>query len=396
MQKGSVGIVETKTFTFAHPPDEMALDSGERLGPITIAYETYGVLSEKADNAILITHALSGDAHVAGFHSEKDKKPGWWDYTVGSGRTFDTDKYFVICSNVIGGCKGSTGPISIDPKTGRPYNLDFPVVTIGDMVRAQRHLIDSLGIERLLAVVGGSMGGMQVLEWAIKYPESVASAIPIATSSRLTAQGIAFDEVGRQAIYGDANWEKGSYTLKKKIPAQGLAVARMLAHITYLSEDSMHEKFGRELKDKKRLGYDFTTDFQVESYLRYQGESFIKRFDANTYLYITKAIDYFDLHRDYGTLENAFTNVQSKFLVISFSSDWLFPTAQSKEIVRALKIHRKQVSFCEINSPYGHDAFLLRNDMMEKLIADFISHVYGCWSSKCPMDRDTTIESIST
>lgn len=376
-ENSSVGVVETQYFTFAEPPNEMQLENGERLGPITLAYETFGVLNSERDNAILLCHALSGDAHVAGYHSQEDHKPGWWDFMVGSGRPFDTDKYFVICSNVIGGCKGSTGPSSVNPKTGKPYNLSFPVVTIGDMVKAQKSLIEHLGVKKLLSVSGGSMGGMQVLEWAIEFPLMVTSAIPIATTSRLNAQGIAFDEVGRQAIYADANWQKGEYSHTTKIPAEGLAVARMLAHITYLSEESMHEKFGRRLREKERYGYDFSTDFEVESYLRHQGESFIKRFDANTYLYISKAIDYFDLQRDYGSLENAFKNVPARFLVISFSSDWLFTTAQAKEIVRALKVNRKNVTFYEIPSPYGHDAFLMRNPAMEKMISDFLSHAYA-------------------
>ena len=376
-ENSSVGVVETQYFTFAEPPNEMQLENGERLGPITLAYETYGVLNSERDNAILLCHALSGDAHVAGYHSQEDRKPGWWDFMVGSGRPFDTDKYFVICSNVIGGCKGSTGPSSVNPKTGKPYNLSFPVVTIGDMVKAQKSLIEHLGVKKLLSVSGGSMGGMQVLEWAIEFPLMVTSAIPIATTSRLNAQGIAFDEVGRQAIYADANWQKGEYSHTTRIPAEGLAVARMLAHITYLSEESMHEKFGRRLREKERYGYDFSTDFEVESYLRHQGESFIKRFDANTYLYISKAIDYFDLQRDYGSLENAFKNVPARFLVISFSSDWLFTTAQAKEIVRALKVNRKNVTFYEIPSPYGHDAFLMRNPAMEKMISDFLSHAYA-------------------
>jgi len=376
MDKDSVGIVETKYFTFAEPPNEMLLESGEKLGPVTIAYETYGELNFSADNAILITHALSGDAHVAGFHSKNDRKGGWWDFMVGPGRPFDTNKYFVICSNVIGGCKGSTGPTSVNPKTGKPYNLSFPVVTIGDMVKAQKELVLHLGVKKLLTVVGGSMGGMQVLEWAIKYPDMVATALPVATTSRLNAQGIAFDEVGRQAIYADAHWQKGNYSENELVPAQGLSVARMLAHITYLSEESMHEKFGRRLREKERYGFDFSTDFEVESYLRYQGESFIKRFDANTYLYITKAMDYFDLCRDFGSLENAFKDVRAKFLVLSFSSDWLFPTAHSKEIVRALMVNRKDVTFCEIPSPYGHDAFLLRNEYMEKMVTDFLFYAY--------------------
>ncbi len=373
---GSVGLVKTQKFTFARPPGHMQLESGEKLGPVTIAYETYGTLGPEGDNAILVTHALSGDAHVAGYHQKTDRKPGWWDFMIGPGKPLDTEKYFIVCSNVIGGCKGSTGPMSINSSTGKPYNLSFPVVTIGDMVKAQKKLVDHLGIKKLLTVIGGSMGGMQVLEWTIKYPEMVASAIPMATSSRLSAQSIAFDEVGRQAIYADANWQKGNYNLENKIPAQGLAVARMLAHITYLSEESMHEKFGRTLVQKERYGYDFSMDFQVESYLRYQGESFIKRFDANTYLYITKAIDYYDLTREHGSLTNAFKHVKAKYLVISFSSDWLFPTVQSREIVRALQINRKTVSFCEVPSRYGHDAFLLRNADMEKMVADFIYFVY--------------------
>ncbi len=376
MDANSVGIVETKYFTFAQPPNALQLESGEKLGPVTLAYETYGNLNDKGDNALLIAHALSGDAHVAGYYSQDDTKPGWWDFMVGPGRPFDTNKYFVVCSNVLGGCKGSTGPTSINPATGKPYNLNFPVVTIGDMVKAQRELVRHLGINKLLAVVGGSMGGMQALEWAIKYPDMVAAALPIATTSRLNAQGIAFDEVGRQAIYADANWKNGDYSDYSLLPAQGLSVARMLAHITYLSEEAMHTKFGRRLQEKERYGYDFSTDFEVESYLRYQGESFIKRFDANTYLYISKAIDYFDLSRDYGSLENAFKNVQAKFLVLSFTSDWLFTTAQAKEIVRALMVNGKHVTFCEIPSNYGHDSFLLKNPCMEKMIADFLSYAY--------------------
>ncbi len=374
MNETSVGIVETKYFTFAEPPHKMELESGEKLGPITLAFETYGKLSENRDNAILVEHALSGDAHVAGRHHPNDRKPGWWDFMIGPGRSLDTDKFFIICSNVIGGCQGSTGPSSINPATGKHYNLDFPVITIGDMVRAQTHLIDHLGIDRLLSVIGGSMGGMQALEWGIEYPDRVASMIPIATTTRLTAQGIAFDEVGRQAIYADANWKNGNYIEYGIIPKEGLAVARMLAHITYLSEESMHEKFGRRLREKERYGYDFSTDFEVESYLRYQGESFTQRFDANSYLYITKAIDYFDIYQKYGSLEKAFEKMSAKVLVLSFSSDWLYPTSQAREIVHALKVNGKNVSFCELSAPYGHDAFLLPNPDMEKMIADFISH----------------------
>ncbi len=371
----SVGIVETQYFTFAEPPNEMPLESGEKLGPITLAYETYGRLNDRRDNAVLICHALSGDSHAAGYYSEQDRKPGWWDFMIGPGRAVDTDKYFVICSNVIAGCRGSTGPSSLRPD-GRRYNLSFPVVTIGDMVRAQARLIDHLGIEKLLCVMGGSMGGMQALEWMVEYPERVASAIPHATTSRLTAQGIAFHEVGRQAIYADPDWHRGDYLDYGVIPRRGLAVARMLAHITYLSEESMHRKFGRRLRARERYGYDFSTDFEVESYLHHQGESFVQRFDANSYLYITKAIDYFDLKQDYGTLEDAFSRVTAKVLVFSFTSDWLFPTAQNKEIVRALQAHRKPVSFVEFDSPYGHDSFLIENPQQEKLVADFLAHVY--------------------
>ncbi len=372
----SVGIVKRHYFTFGEPPNEMPLESGENLGPITLAYETYGTLNEAKDNAILITHALSGDSHVAGYYSEKDRKPGWWDFMIGPGRAIDTNKYFVIGSNALAGCQGSTGPSSINPTTGKRYNLSFPVITIGDMVRAQTHLIDFLGIDKLLAVIGGSMGGMQALEWAIEYPNRLVSCIPHATTTRLNAQGIAFDEVGRQAIYSDPDWRNGNYLDEGVIPEKGLSVARMLAHITYLSEESMHQKFGRRLREKERYGYDFTLDFEVESYLRYQGASFVQRFDANTYLYITKAIDYFDLQQDYGSLAEAFKNVTATMLVFSFTSDWLFPTAQNKEIVQAMQVHRKPVTFVEFDLPYGHDSFLIENPKQEKLVSDFLRNVY--------------------
>jgi len=368
------GLVKTQYYTFADPPGELILNNGEKLGPITLAYETYGRLNKNKSNALLILHALSGDAHVAGYHTKTDQKPGWWDFMIGPGKPFDTEKYFIICSNVIGGCKGSTGPSSVNPKTGKTYNLDFPVITIGDMVHAQRHLIDHLGIRRLLAVAGGSMGGQQALQWAVAYPDRVAGILPIATTARLNVQGVAFDVVGRQAIYGDPKWQNGNYLDNYTIPSDGLAVARMLAHITYLSEESMRKKFGRELQTRHEEA-DFITDFEVGSYLRYQGESFIRRFDANSYLYITKAIDYFDLAEEYGSLVNAFKQVEAKFLVLSFTSDWLFNTAQSKEIVNALNVSQKNVSFCEIRSSYGHDAFLLPNPVMERLVAGFINNL---------------------
>lgn len=373
IRENSVGIVETKYYTFAEPPHEMELESGRKLGPITLAYETYGELSPTKDNAILIAHALSGDAHVAGYHSPDDEKPGWWDIMVGPGKAFDTEKYFVICSNVIGGCKGSTGPSSINPNTGRPYGLQFPVVTIKDMVNAQKALIDHLGIERLLCVAGGSMGGMQVLQWTVSYPHAVRLAIPIATTARLSAQAIAFDEVGRQAIMSDPDWMGGDY-YGKTIPHRGLAIARMIGHITYLSDKSMHQKFARRLQEKEEYGYDFVTDFQVESYLRYKGDSFVKRFDANSYLYITKAMDYFDLAQGYGSLKQAFAGVKAKFLVISFSSDWLFPSYQSKEIVTALRQNDIDAIYTEIQTDYGHDAFLLESEQLSNLISNFLVH----------------------
>ena len=374
--KGSVGIVKTQSLTFAAPPHEMLLECGRSFGPITLAYETYGELSPAKDNAILILHALSGDAHAAGFNHPHEHQPGWWDIMIGPGRAFDTRKYFVICSNVIGGCKGSTGPSSIDPQTGRPYALSFPMVTIHDMVNAQRVLIDHLGIDQLLCVVGGSMGGMQVLQWVVSYPERIRLAIPIATTSKLSSQGIAFNEVGRQAIQSDPHWREGDY-YGKSIPRRGLAIARMIGHITYLSEKSMHQKFGRKLQDKTEYGYDFRTDFQVESYLRYKGDHFVDRFDANSYLYISKAMDYFDLAQPYGNLEEAFTNVKAKFLVISFSSDWLFPSYQSKEIVSACRRVGAEAIYTEIQTDYGHDAFLLESEQLTSLITNFLTHGKG-------------------
>ena len=373
VEEGSVGIVETKYLTFAEPPSEMTLECGRTLGPITLAYETYGELNEARDNAILVVHALSGDAHAAGYHHPRDKHPGWWDIMIGSGRAFDTRKYFVICSNIVGGCQGSTGPSSINPQTGRPYGLSFPMVTVRDWVDTQKVLIDHLGIKRLLCVVGGSTGGMQVLQWVVSYPDMVRLAIPIATTSKLSAQAIAFNEVGRVAIQSDPNWREGEY-YGKALPRRGLTIARMIGHITYLSDRSMHQKFGRRLQDKSAYGYDFRTDFQVESYLRYKGDHFVDRFDANSYLYITKAMDYFDLTQGNGSLEGVFAGVKARFLVISFSSDWLFPTYQSKEIVSALRRVQADVIFTEIQTDYGHDAFLLESEQLSSLITNFLGH----------------------
>jgi homoserine O-acetyltransferase len=371
--ESSVGIVDTQYHTFAEPPREMVLECGRKLGPITLAYETYGELSAAKDNAVLILHALSGNAHAAGYNHPFEREPGWWDIMIGPGKAFDTRQYFVICANVIGGCKGSTGPSSIDLQTGHPYAMTFPIVTIRDIVDTQKILLDHLGIEQLLCVVGGSMGGMQVLQWVVRYPEKVRLAIPIATTSKLSAQAIAFDEVGRQAIQSDPHWRDGDY-YGKAAPRRGLSIARMIGHITYLSEKSMHQKFGRRLQDKSEYGYNFLADFQVESYLRYKGDHFVNRFDANSYLYISKAMDYFDLAQTHGTLEQALAAVRSKFLVISFSSDWLFPSHQSREIVSALRRVGAQAIYTEIQTDYGHDAFLLESEQLTSLISNFLNH----------------------
>jgi homoserine O-acetyltransferase len=363
--------VETRTIRVVEQDNPLALDCGKTLGPIDVAYETYGQLNQAADNAILICHALSGNAHVAGYNNPEDKKPGWWEGMVGPGKGIDTNRYFVICSNFLGGCSGTTGPCSMNPETGRPYGLDFPIITIADMVRVQKLLLDRLGIRHLLAVVGGSIGGMQVLQWAIAYPDMVEAALPIATTTHLGAQSIAFDAVGRSAILSDANFSNGQYH-NGQVPGQGLAIARMIGHITYLSEQGMRQKFGRELRTADKYSYDFNSEFSVETYLNHQGQSFVERFDANSYLYITKAADYFDLPRDYGSLEEAFANVKSRFLVVSFSSDWLFTPQQSEAMVDALVANGKEVSFCNIASTYGHDAFLLEDGTLGGFISGFL------------------------
>jgi homoserine O-acetyltransferase len=374
IQSNSVGLVTKKFFTFAKDTP-MRLDSGETLVPITIAYETFGQLNTNRNNAILICHALSGDSHLAGYYTPEDKGPGWWDECVGPGKAFDTNKFFIICANVIGGCQGSTGPSSKNPATNKPYGLSFPVITIGDMVRAQKHLIDHLGIEKLLTVAGGSMGGMQVLEWASRYPDRIQSAIPIATTASHSPMLIAFSEVGRQAIYADPNWNNGDY-YDGTHPDAGLAVARMVGHITYLSEDSMHQKFGRRLQTREHFGYDFETDFAVESYLRYQGQRFTERFDANSFLYVTKALDYFDLTNGYEKLSDAFrSRVELKFLVLSFTSDWLYPAYHSRELVSALTAANCDVTYLNINSTWGHDAFLLEVDTMTRLLTQFLDRI---------------------
>jgi homoserine O-acetyltransferase len=371
IDKNSVGIVETQSVRLVDEDSPLRLQSGKELAPIDVAYETYGRLNDAGDNTVLICHALSGGSHVAGYHSPDDTKPGWWDEQIGPGKNIDTNKYFVICSNFLGSCYGTTGPSLTNPKTGKPYGLDFPIITIADMVKVQKLLLDKLGIKNLLAVIGGSMGGMQVLQWAIEYPDFVKAAIPVATTTHLGAQSIAFDAVGRNAILADPDFAQGQYA-NDNLPARGLGIARMIGHITYLSEQGMREKFGRELRNSEKYRYDFNSEFAVETYLDHQGRSFVERFDANSYLYISKAMDYFDLSRDYGSLKKAFENVKSRFLVISFASDWLFTPAQSEEIVDALAVNRKLVSYCDIESPYGHDAFLLEPVALGRLIAAFL------------------------
>ncbi len=365
-------MVQTKYFHFAFPPHELALENGEKLGPITVAYETYGTLNDERSNAIVILHALSGDAHAAGFH-KGDENPGWWDDMIGPGKAFDTNKYFIICSNVLGGCRGTTGPSSVNPKTGKKYGSDFPIISISDMVNVQKHLIDHLGIRQLLSVAGGSMGGMQALEWLVSYPDRLKSAIVIATASKHSPQQIAFNEVGRQAIIADSHWKEGHY-YGGPPPEKGLSIARMIGHITYMSEISMAEKFGRRVWGN---GYPhkFSLGFQVEEYLHDRGNHFVKRFDANSYLYITKAIDSFDVSQG-KELHEVFKGNKTKVLVLAFKSDWLYPASQSKEIVKACKLAGIDTTYCEIDSTYGHDAFLLEVEEETHLVKHFLQKVF--------------------
>ncbi|MCA9995080.1 MAG: homoserine O-acetyltransferase [Anaerolineales bacterium] len=370
----SIGLVQPQQFTFAQD-EPFRLESGATLSPVTLAYETYGTLNADRSNAILIVHALSGSGHAAGYHAGDDK-PGWWDDCIGPGKAFDTNRFFIICSNVLGSCYGSSGPATVDPATGEPYGLRFPVITVGDMVRAQAQLVEHLGIEQLLCVAGGSMGGMQVLEWAAHHPTKLKAAIPLATTARHSPMLIALSEVGRQAIYADPYWNNGAYYAADKKPDAGLAVARMVGHITYLSEESMHQKFGRRLQTRERYGFDFQSEFAVESYLKYNGNNFTRRFDANSYLYVTKAMDYFDLSEETGSLAAAFAHSgHLKFLVVSFTSDWLYPSYHSKELVRALTAVNADISYLDIQSSWGHDAFLLEVDTMTKLIASFLERL---------------------
>lgn len=374
MKSPSVGIVKPKQFTFGEPPDELMLESGQRLGPITLTYETYGELNEDKSNAILVFHALSGDAHAAGYHRKDDPKPGWWDNAVGPGKAFDTNRYFVLCSNIIGGCTGSTGPGSIDPQTRRQYGLSFPTLTVKDMVAGQVQLLDHLGIDTVFAAVGGSMGGFQALQFAVSYPKRCRLAIPIATAGRQSAQNIAFNEIGRQAIMSDSRWMNGDY-YGGDPPVDGLSIARMVGHVTYLSDETLKRKFGRRTKNGTcttgrasfREPY-----FEVESYLRHKGNAFTRRFDANSYLYITRAIDLFDLAPGCDSLEPAFRNSRSRFLVLSFSSDWLYPPYQSTELVDAIRANGLAAEYHMVDSSYGHDAFLLEPEKVEEIISRFL------------------------
>jgi len=368
-----LGIVETKSAVLFSPPRERTLEGGEKAGPVTIAYETYGRLNPAGSNAVLIAHALSGNAHAAGFH-EGDAKPGWWDNMIGPGKAFDTDRYYVVCSNVLGGCAGSTGPASLDPRTGEPFGTEFPLVGINDMVDCQKELCDFLGIGKLLCVTGGSMGGMQALSWLTRYPGRVRSGIPIATTMRHSPQQIAFSEIGRQAIMSDPNWNNGRY-YGKKPPAKGLSLARMIGHITYMSDESMRSKFGRGRKFETQASK-LVSDFLVEGYLRYKGEGFLKRFDANSYLYLLRALDDFDATNGRPATE-VFAGLEAKILVIAFESDWLYPIWQSKEIVRAAESAGVDVRYCEIPSTYGHDAFLLEAEEQTPVIRRFLEEVSG-------------------
>lgn len=373
----SVGVVATESVTLFEPR-MLELASGARLGPVTVAYETYGELTPERDNAIFICHALTGDAHAAGWHAPDGKKPGWWEGFVGPGKGLDTDRYFVICANVLGGCQGTTGPSSINPDTGRPYGLSFPFITVGDIVQVHAELVRSLQIERLLSVVGGSLGGMQVLEWAARFPQQLESAIVLASAANLTPQGIAFNAVGRRAILADPQFKGGNY-YGEEGPRYGLALARMVAHITYLSEASIARKFGRRLQDGDRFAYSMTkeTEFQIESYLHHQGKRFVERFDANSYLYLTRAMDYFDLADAYGSLPAALGRTDARFLITSYTSDWLFPTSQSRELVSALLETGRDVTFLELESHFGHDAFLIEMDALARLVRPFLDQTYA-------------------
>ncbi|MBF0357560.1 MAG: homoserine O-acetyltransferase [Magnetococcales bacterium] len=371
----SVGIVEQHQATLFDNGEPLTLDCGKSLSPVQVAYETYGTLNADASNAIIICHALSGNAHAAGRHTAEDRKPGWWDQYIGPGKPFDTDYFFIISSNNLGGCNGTTGPSSIDPETGKQFGLNFPIITIADIARLQKALVDHLGIKTLLATAGGSMGGMIALQWALDYPEFVPGCVIIASTPRLTAQNIAFNAVARQAIMADPNFNNGDY-YDGDGPTNGLAIARMMAHITYLSEKGLDKKFGRRMQNPQTTGSSFDQDFAVESYLRYQGSSFVTKFDANTYLYITKAMDQFDPFPDPETTAKRLEKVNSRIMVMSFDTDWRFNTAHSKDLVKILNWHNKNVSFEEFTSPHGHDAFLMKSPDYQQSLASFLLRLY--------------------
>lgn len=371
--EGSVGLVETKYYTFADPPGKFVLDNGQELGPITVAYETYGMLNEERDNVILVEHALTASAHAAGVNSPDDKNPGWWDVMIGPGKAFDTDKYFVICSNVLGSCYGTTGPSSVNPETGKPYGSSFPVITIGDIVRLQHKLLKHLGVENIRCIAGGSMGGMQAIEWALKYPEMVDSLVLIATAARSSPQSIGIHKVGIQAIMDDPNWNGGNY-YGANPPEKGLSIARMLGHITYLSDGWLWEKFGRKHDDSDEIKLKLNSKFEIEKYLEYQGSKFVKRFDANSYIYIMRCIDIYDAEEGFANLEESFKRINcKKVLVASYTTDWLYPSYQSTELVDALKANDIDVTYNEIDSPYGHDSFLIDYEKLSPLINDFLN-----------------------
>lgn len=392
----SVGVVECRTANLFSEQNPLRFQIGEELTSVTVAYETYGTLNAAKDNAVYVCHALTGDAHAAGVHEEDDAKPGWWDGFIGPGKALDTKKYFVICANVLGGCQGTTGPGSVNAASGKRFCLEFPFLTVSDIVTVHSELVRHLGIEKLLAIVGGSLGGMQVLDWSVRYPDQMSGSVVLASAPKLAAQGIAFNAVGRRAIYGDAGFQKGEY-YDSEGPRYGLALARMVAHITYLSEDSIELKFGRRLQDSDRFAYDMQkeTEFQIESYLHYQGKRFVQRFDANSYVYLTRAMDYFDLSEGHDSLADAVKDVQSRFLVASYDTDWLFPTSQSKELVSALLQVGKHVSFTELPCPYGHDSFLIDLGPLTDMVGPFLEQTLlsSRSSSGNPPQSETTKDS---
>ena len=373
IDEGSVGIVKTKYFTFAEGQDTFRLENGLTLGPVTVAYETYGELNENADNVIVIEHALTASAHAAGRHAPEDKVPGWWDVMIGPGKAFDTDKYFVVCSNILGGCYGTTGPSSVNPATGKRYAFEFPVITIKDMVRVQKALLDSLGARRIKAVAGGSMGGMQALEWSLSYPDMVDSVVLVASGAVSNPQSIAIHKVGIRAIMDDPDWKGGDY-YGGNPPAKGLAIARMIGHITYLSHNWLWQKFGRNHPDPESMKLRLDSNFDIEDYLEYQGMKFVERFDANSYIYIMRAIDIYDAAEGYGSLAESFARMKcKKALVASFTSDWLFPPYQSREVVDAIRENKVLCDYHEIDSPYGHDSFLLEYRTLTESIKELLS-----------------------